>query len=36
VESAFQVDPLFGAFYLFSIFMAFFVTLRMRQTVAAA
>jgi hypothetical protein len=27
---------LFGAFYLFSIFMAFFVTLRMRRTVEAS
>ncbi len=27
---------LFGAFYLFSIFMAFFVTIRMRKTVEAA
>jgi membrane-bound metal-dependent hydrolase YbcI (DUF457 family) len=27
---------IFGALYLFSIFMAFFVTLRMRQTVASA
>jgi hypothetical protein len=27
---------IFGAFYLFSIFMAFFVTIRMRQTVEAS
>jgi hypothetical protein len=27
---------IFGAFYLFSIFMAFFVTIRMRKTVEAA
>ena len=27
---------IFGAFYLFSLFMTFFVTIRMRKTVAAA
>ena len=27
---------IFGAFYLFSIFMTFFVTIRMRKTVEAA